>query len=57
MREIFFQITLSLSSAFVGAVIQLMPRRWQVNILKVFGGVLAAILLIWVGYELGVSFR
>ncbi len=57
MREIFFQIALSFSSALVGALIQIVPRRWQINGLKIFGGVLMAIVLIWVGYELGVRFH
>jgi hypothetical protein len=56
MQDIFLQVTLSLSGAFVGALVQLMPPKWQIYIVKVLGGLLVAILLVWVGYELGSRF-
>lgn len=56
MKDIFFQVVLSLSGAYVGTLVPLLPRKWQFWVVKILGWLLLAILLIWVGYELGTRF-
>ena len=55
MSQIFFDLTLSVASAFVGAFLPALPKKRRKLIIHILGYLLCAILLIWLGFEIGVK--
>jgi hypothetical protein len=53
MREILLQLIVLFGGAVVGVYSQLLPRRLQVKLVGGLVQLLIALLLIWLGYELG----